>query len=150
MRKHIIVALLLAVAFTLPLFAAPVGSVTVTTTQYAGLRSANYVRYAVAWTSSAGGVVSGSPFTPMKGKLISVKFVPASGGDAPTDLYDVKLNDANGIDLLNGTGTDLSNTLGKYTSYLPPLYLDGTSTLDLVVANGGNAKKGTVYVWIEQ
>jgi hypothetical protein len=141
-------ALALVVAFALPLFA--VGTVTVTTTQYAGLGNANRVRYVIAWTSTAGGAVSGNPFSVVRGKLISVKFVPNTGITQPTDLYDATLVDVDGIDLLNGAGQNLSHDLGTYVLFNPSIYLDGTSTLDLVIAAAGAAMTGTVYVWVEQ
>ena len=146
--RKILLALALAVALTLPLFA--VGTATVTTTQYAGLNSANRVRYAIAWTSTAGGAVSGNAFAIVRGKLLSVKFMPNTGVTQPTDLYDATLIDADSVDLLNGAGTDLSNATGKYFLFSPSIYLDGTSTLDLVIANAGNAKTGIVYIWVEQ
>lgn len=148
MRKILSVVLLLAVAFSLPLMAA--GTVVVTKTEYPGLRSSNVVRYAIAWTCTAGGAVSANAFSTVKGKMLSYKFVPGTAADQPTDLYDVTLNDSDAVDLLGGGGANLSNATSKLTVLTTPVYLDGTQTLDLVVANAGNAKKGTVYIWIEQ
>ena len=147
MRKTFLVLALLA-ALTLPLYA--VGTVVVTTTQYAGLNGANRVRYAVAWTATAGGDVSGNAFSTVRGKLLSVKFVPGTAGDIPSDLYDVTMVDGNGIDLLNGAGQNLSHDLGSYVVYNPPIYLDGTGTLDFVIASAGASTKGTIYIWVEQ
>lgn len=147
MRKTFLVLALLA-ALTLPLYA--VGTVVVTTTQYAGLNGANRVRYAIAWTSTAGGAVSGNAFSTVRGKLLGFKFVPNTGVTQPTDLYDATLVDTDGVDLLVGSGTDLSNATSKYILMNPTLYLDGTQTMDLVIANAGNAKTGIVYVWVEQ
>lgn len=146
--KKFCATLVLAVAFVLPLLAA--GTLTVTTTMYPGLNSANRVRYALAWTSTAGGAVSGNAFSTVRGKLLSVKVVPGAAAEQPTDLYDVTLVDTNGIDLLNSEGLNESNALGEYIVFNPPIYLDGTQTMDLVVANAGNAKTGIVYVWVEQ
>ena len=150
MRK-LFLALALIVALVLPLYAVAVGSVTVTTTQYAGLNNANRVRYAIAWTSSAAtGAVSGNAFSTVRGKLLMVKFMPSLAGTQPDNLYDLTLVDSDSIDLLNGAGANLSNATGLYVTFNPPIYLDGTSTLDLVIANAGNSKTGTVYIWVEQ
>ena len=147
MRKTFLVLALLA-ALTLPLFA--VGTATVTTTQYAGIGGANRVRYAIAWTSTAGGAVSGNAFSTVRGKLILVKFMPSLAGTQPDNLYDITIVDTDSVDLLNGAGANLSNAAGAYVTFNPPIYLDGTSTLDLVIANAGASKTGTVYIWVEQ
>lgn len=146
--KRTFLVLVLIAAMVSPIFA--VGTVVVTTTQYAGLNAANRVRYAIAWTSSGAGAVSANAFSTVRGKLLSVKFVPNTGATQPDNLYDATLVDADGIDLLNGAGANLSNALGSYVVFNPPIYLDGTSTLDLVIANAGAAKTGIVYVWVEQ
>lgn len=106
--------------------------------------------YTIAWTSSAGGAVSGNAFNVRKGYLVSIRFVPASGGTQPSDLYDVTLVDSDGVDVLAGGGSDLSNSSASIQQWDPPLYQDGTRTLDLVVANAGNAKTGTVVLLIQQ
>lgn len=147
MRKALLSCAII-IACGWPLMA--VGTVVVTTTQYPGLNAANRVRYAIAWTSSGAGAVSGNAFSTVRGKLLSVKFVPNTGGTQPDDLYDVTLVDADGIDLLNAVGANLSHDLGAYVLFGPAIYLDGTQTMDLVVANAGASKTGVVYVWVEQ
>jgi hypothetical protein len=146
--RKTLLTLALAVAFALPLSA--VGTVVVTTTQYPGLNSANRVRYAIVWTSTAGGAVSGNAFSTVRGKLLSVKFVPNTGATQPTNLYDATLVDGNSIDYLDGEGANLSNATGLILSFNPPIYLDGTTTMDLVIAAAGDSKTGIVYVWVEQ
>lgn len=144
--------LLIALIASVLLLAAPqaVGTVTVTV---ASLGNGRVVKYTMAWVSDASGNVSAntSALSVVRpGYLQQVKFIPDGGGTAPTDLYDITLNDANAVDVLAGTGANLSGTLAKITRVAAPIYLDGTANmaLDLVVANAGNAKGGTVVLWV--
>lgn len=141
LQLAVIAALVLAVAVAT---VQAVGTVTVATTDVGG----GAVRYAVDWTSTAMGAVSANKFSVIRGYLLQVKFVPDSGGTQPTDLYDVELRDDDNIDLLNDAGDNLSNSAGKIVSFNPPLFLDSTQQLDVVVANAGASKGGMVYVWV--
>jgi hypothetical protein len=123
-----------------------IGTVTVTTTTLSDIRA---VKYSLAWVSDAAGAVSANPQTFRPGALIQIKFIPDGGGTAPTALYDVTLVDANGIDYLGGTGANLSATVSTQTRVAAPLIYDATGTLDLVVANAGISKGGTVQLWIQ-
>lgn len=92
----------------------------------------------------------------VSGTIERVVFIP-DGTDAPTTLYDVKINDEDGLDVLGGQGADLSATVANQVQPGIPL-TDGTTTsvapvtvnniLDLVVSNAGNAKKGTVVLYL--
>lgn len=108
-------------------------------------------RYSIAWTSDAAGNVSGNSFAVKAGALLQIKFVPAGGGTQPTDLYDVTLVDTSSIDVLGGAGANLSNASGTIKAALlgDTYYHDGQANLDLVVANAGNAKGGTVILWVQ-
>ena len=124
-----------------------VGTVTVTTTR---LSDARVVKHSLAWVSDAGGAVSANAATFSMGSLIQIKFIPDGGGTAPTALYDVTLVDANGLDYLGGTGANLSATVSTQVRVAAPLFYDATGTLDLVVANAGVSKGGTVQLWFQQ
>lgn len=133
---------------------AAVGTVTVTNTiiEASAYRARAINQYTIAWTSSAGGAVSANPFSVTQGHIQSVKFVPASGGTQPSDLYDATLKDADGIDILNAQAANLSNSVGAYFQFNPPFYFPGSAssqTLDLVIANAGNAKSGSVILWVQ-
>lgn len=109
-------------------------------------------QYKVVWTSDAAGAVSGNAFGVTLGYILSVKFVPDSGGTQPTDLYDATLLDSDGIDVLNAQAANLSNATGRYFTFEPRFFFPGATglqTLDLVIANAGNAKGGIVYVWVQ-
>lgn len=135
-------AVLLAVSA--PLGAA--GTVTVTTTAIGPV-----TEYKIVWVSTAGGAVSGNAFGVTDGLILAVKFVPDGGGTQPTDLYDVTLVDAHSVDILNAQAADLRNTVGKYFQFTTPFYFSGNrgaQTLDLVIANAGASKGGTVFIWV--
>lgn len=133
------------VLLALPLIASAAGTVTVTT--IATGRAQN-PRHSIAWVSTAGGAVSGNALGISPGWIIGVQFVPDGGGTAPTTLYDVVLNDARGVDILLGGGADLSATLSHYVRLYPEFYHDGVAELDAVVSNAGNAKGGTILLWV--
>lgn len=109
---------------------------------------ASLTRYDLVWTSDASGDVSANLFDVWRGRLIQIKFVPDGGATAPTDLYDVTLVDEDSVDLLDGRAANLSATAGSYLQWDPPIFMDGTQQLDLVIANAGNAKGGTVSLWV--
>lgn len=110
-----------------------------------------------AWVSDASGDVSGTPSEALSGQIVRVVFTPDSGGTQPTNLYDVTMLDAGGVDVLAGQGANLSNAAASAVCPGVPLK-DGTTTsvipaqvdgvLNLVVANAGNAKGGTVTVYL--
>jgi hypothetical protein len=126
------------------------GTLTVTSSQLRG----GVTKYTLLWLSTAGGAVSANSFPVRVGELLQVKFVPDGGGTAPSDLYDVTLVDTDAVDVLAGAGANLSGTLSSIkipsfgTTTLYRYFHDGSQNLDLVVANGGNAKGGTVYLWV--
>ena len=109
------------------------------------------------WLSDAAGAVSGTSTVKLNGTLLRVVFIPDSGGTQPSDLYDVVLNDDNGIDVLAGQGANLSNAAASDVVPGVPLK-DGTTTsvsvvplddtLTLVVSNAGNAKGGNVLLYL--
>ena len=140
-RRWSIFLLFAWLVWTVPLTA--VGTATVT--------NFNAV-YTIAWTSSAGGVVSANSFSIRRGTITQVKFVPGSGGAQPSDLYDVTLVDADGLDLLGGLGANLSNAAPVGVTDLHISVVSPTATnltLDLQVANAGSTKSGTVYLWVQ-
>lgn len=144
--RRLLFGLALILALTVPVGA--VGTATVTSATVRDV-STRYLRYTIAWTSSAGGAVSGNTFTVVSGRIVSVRFVPGSGGTQPTDAYDVTLIDTNSVDVLFGAGANLSNTLSTVTRLSPAYFQDGSRVLDLVVANAGDSKTGTVQVLVQ-
>ena len=128
------------------------GTVTATSTRLAG----GVRRTTLAWTSDASGAVSGTSTSLAAGTVVGVAFTPGSGGTQPTDLYDVTLLCADhSVDALGGEGANLSNAAATHKQ--PMVSNAGTSgfarpwlhpgNYQLVVANAGNAKTGTVEVF---
>jgi hypothetical protein len=147
MKKRLIniAAVLALVGLATFAYAVAAGSIVLTATAV----TRNVTKYQMAWTSDASGNVSGNATSLIgPGYIIKAEFVPGAGGTQPTNLYDVVFNDANGVDLLNAAGADLSNATSKLIQFNPPLYHDGATALDLVVSNAGNAKTGTLYLWV--
>jgi hypothetical protein len=143
-RLALFCALLVFVAMTVPVRAA--GTVVLTADNLGG----GLVQYTFAWTSTAGGAVSANAQALVRGRLVEIEIIPASGGTQPTDLYDMTLVDENGVDLLNGRGANRSNATSERFQWDPPSIHAADDDLDLVVANAGNAKAGTVKLWIQQ
>lgn len=115
------------------------------------------------WTSSAGGAVSGNPVGPVSGTIERVVFIPGAGGVQPSNNYVAKLQLLNGdgfddgLDLLANQGAALSNATNS--TIIPGAEVtDGTRTtaapvavndlLDLVISGAGNAKQGTVVLYV--
>jgi hypothetical protein len=144
--------LLALLGLFLLLGAAPeaVGTVAVTTTTIIENQRERVLQYSIAWTSTAGGAVSANTFRlNAPGRLLSVRYVPGSGGLQPSDQYDVTLVDSDGVDVLAGGGANLSNAVATLVHRDPPAYLTHTRTLDLVVANAGDANSGTVVLTVQ-
>jgi hypothetical protein len=124
------------------------GTVVVTSAQI-GNHERAWQRFSVAWTSTAGGDVSGNGFSVPAGELISARFIPGTGGTAPTAAYDVTLTDGSVPDLLqSAAGANLSATVPTLSVWNPPVFQDGSRTLDVVVANAGDSKTETVVLII--
>jgi hypothetical protein len=139
---------------------AVVGSVTLTTTSVGGGTGA--LKCSMAWTSDASGNVSGNSLTLPAGTIVAVQFIP-SATNAPTALYDVDLLDVNATSMFDdGTGASIGANLSATLSTYKTAFINGASTTfvrawipggssfpyQLTVANAGNAKQGTVNVYV--
>lgn len=103
-----------------------------------------------AWTCDASGNVSGGAGLTTKtfnGKVIGLATDP-DGTDIPTDNYDIEIRDADGMDVLFGGGANRDTANNEYVSSGLGAVVE--STLELVVSNAGNAKKGVAILYIEQ
>ena len=97
------------------------------------------------WLSDSSGDVNGTKTATVSGIVYRVAFIPDGGGTQPTDLYDVTLEDADGVDVLAGNGDNLSN-VNKTQHIDAGRAIDGT--LELKVSNAGNAKGGKVGLYV--
>ncbi len=120
---------------------AAVGSITLTEQTFTSIKLVKF-----AWTSDASGNVSGIPtVNSYEGLVLACVTVPTGGGTAPT-AYTFSIQDANGVDVLAQAGTARSTSAQE--TLKAPLGVIALSTLTLVLASAGNAKQGTVYLFL--
>ncbi len=122
------------------------GTVVVTEETFGSVKKITF-----AWTSENGGANAGkaskTTVNHYNGEIIRLVTVPGTGGDAPTDDYDITVTDEDSTDVLMGAGAnrDTANTEQVLASSLGCVAND---KLTLNVSNAGNAKKGTVHLYI--
>ena len=122
-----------------------------------GLRT--IVKTSIVWTSDAGGAVSANTVEMPSGSVISVQFIPGTGGAVPTDLYDVTFTNENGINAFDdGTGTSIGANLSATVATKRVPFIGGAASTFVrvwlagglytpVVAAAGNAKSGTINIF---
>lgn len=102
------------------------------------------------WTSGTvgeGGTVAKTTTKVFDGKIVGLATIPGSAGTQPTNLYDITITDAQGHDVLLGAGANRSNAATEYVAETSVAGVAG-SKLTLNVANAGDAKTGTVVLFI--
>lgn len=107
-------------------------------------------KYTISWTSDASGDATSNTVV-LSGSVARINFVPGSGATQPTDLYDITLKDSDGIDILLGSGADLSNTIA--TTMIPLISSNRiviNEKLAIAVSNSGNAKTGTITIYLNR
>lgn len=101
------------------------------------------------WTSGTDAEINladGQTLEAYSGKILGLCTVPDAVA-APTNLYDIALEDEDGVDVLMGGGADRSNVNTEYV-LSASLGAVANDKLYLHVTNAGDTKKGTVYVFI--
>jgi hypothetical protein len=102
------------------------------------------------WTSVNGGGDAGkaskTTVNVYTGEIIRLVTIPDKV-DAPTDNYDITITDEDGADVLMGAGTD-RDTANTEQVLAASLGCVANDKLTLNVAAAGNAKKGTVIIYI--
>ena len=124
------------------------GSITTTTSKNGSL-----VKYKMDWLSDASGDVDVDAIPMIQGEIQSVHYFPDAGGTQPSDNYDLTMADSYGVDILTGTGANLSQTTDTYAVPALSTYFKvviEAGSYDLVIANAGNAKGGIVEVVIRE
>lgn len=112
-------------------------------------------KISIAWTSDASGDVNGTNI-PLTGIIFRVVTDPGGGGSAPTDNYDISLTDPDdaAVDVMQSqlANRDTANAeaidfcgVGALTNG-SPIYVNGE--YGFKVANAGNAKSGTVHIYL--
>lgn len=100
-----------------------------------------------SWTSSAGGAASETTTAAFDGKIIGLTTIPAGGGSAPTDNYDIVVTDVDGHDVLLGAGANRDTANTEHVAEAS-LGVVAASKLTLTVSNAGATKSGTVIVYV--
>ena len=117
-------------------------SCTITASTHTSVKKVSFV-----WVSAANGTASGTTTTAFDGQIIGMATIPAGGGSAPTDEYDVTGTDAGSHDVLLGAG---ANRDTANTEYVAGTSLAGVagSAMTINVTNAGDTKGGTLILWI--
>lgn len=110
------------------------------------------VKHTMTWTSSADGNVTVT-IPQITGEILRVVTNP--GSTAPSDNYDITLNDEDGLDSLAGGG---GNRDTANTEHFAPFVGDGTSTTSMTVAgdlsfaitNAGATKGGALILYVRR
>ena len=117
------------------------GTVTVTYQRHRTVR-----RVVWSWTSDASGDASGVDTMELSGEILRIVTNP--GATVPTDLYDIVINDEDGLDVAEGL---LANRSATNSEEAAPLLntqrVAFDAKLSLVVPNAGNAKQGVVTLY---
>lgn len=118
------------------------GSVTITYSDHATIK---YVQW--AWTSDASGDVSGTDTKVVAGAAL--RYATNPGSTAPTDDYDIVINDEDSIDITAGglADRDTSNSEQLLTGGDAKDGAAFMGKLSLVVSNAGNAKEGVLRMY---
>jgi hypothetical protein len=112
--------------------------------------TAHYVKtWTCDWVSDdSAGTVSIASTKQIYGRVFQLITNP--GSTAPTDNYDIKVLDAEGVDLLNGDGANRDTSNSEITGLNVATAVDcaaaGTVTFD--IANAGNSKEGRAIFYI--
>lgn len=100
-----------------------------------------------AWTSTAGGAAGDVTTNYYTGVLVRAVQIP--GGTTPTTAYDVVVTDADGADVLHGTGADIPSSAILNKAAKDGLGAVVNSKLTLAVTNAGASKTGSTVVYIQ-
>lgn len=118
------------------------GSVSIT---YSDHETVKYVQW--SWTSDASGDVSGTDTKVLSG--VALRYATNPGSTAPTDDYDIVINDEDSIDIAAGglADRDTSNSEQLLTGGDAKDGAAFMGVLSLVVSNAGNAKAGVLRMY---
>jgi hypothetical protein len=123
------------------------GTVTITEQVHTSVKKVKF-----DWTSTTGGAAGDTTTNSYSGEIYRVIFDPSTGSQ-PSASYDVAVNDSDGYDVLNGLGTDCTNSaadvFGVSTGGVVKAPLSAVSSkLTLAVTNAGDTKAGSVILYI--
>ncbi len=101
------------------------------------------------WTSGTGQTVLADCTTESfyTGELLFMTTIPGSGGDAPSDNYDLTILDRNGIDVLSDSGMN-RDTSSTESVLAASMGVVANSQLELNIAAAGSSNTGVCLLWI--
>ena len=107
-----------------------------TETSYTGSRICKLI-FDIVFNTGDGTFTDHTVTTKFEGELIAIETNP--GGTAPTDQYDITLEDAEGLDILQGVGANRATATTEmaaivFGTYFHPV-IDASDTLTLKIAN---------------
>jgi hypothetical protein len=114
-------------------------------TSYHDIDGAQVIQF--AWTGDAAGAADGTSTQKFAGRVIAYRETP-SPTTAPTNLYDVRVLDEDGADVLNGQGANVAVPGTRHKTLEDKLGAVVNSTLTLEIRNSGNRKLGTTRLVI--
>ena len=103
-----------------------------------------------AWTTGTGADINkadGTTINSYSGRLLGAITVPSGAPDAPTNLYNIAVNDNDSVDVALGALAGRSATV---TEFVAEASMAGVaqSKLTIAVTAAGDTKKGTLYLHI--
>lgn len=99
-----------------------------------------------SWTADASGDASEATSGSYDGEILGLATIP-DGTNAPTDNYDIVINDADDHDVLLGSGANRDTAVTEYVDRASLAAVAG-SVLTLVVSNAGNGGEGVTVLWV--
>lgn len=120
------------------------GTVTVTEAASVGYGRIKKIKW--AWTCDGSGNADKVTTKPFYGEVLSLVTIPAAGGSAPSDNYDITITDAEGYDVMQGAAAN-RDTANQETA-VPTAKSVAFGALTLNVTNAGSAKSGTAILYI--
>ena len=113
------------------------------------LHVGDMTRVKIAWVSDdAAGTASGASTFAVRGIPVRFTTVPSGGGTAPTDNYDITITDDLSVDILAGLGADRDTANTETRLQADGLIPVFSETITFSVANAGNSKQGTAYLYL--
>lgn len=147
MKRYAILGVIAAIAVTLTVILTQsvqaVGTAPVTEERIGGIAKLTY-SWTTGVTDTAASGVTSFAYT---GKVVKVYIVPSSTY-TPTDAFDVALYDEEGVDVLDGYGTDASTA--PTVTVISNVGVMANDTLQISVTGVSTSQAGIVYVYIER
>lgn len=106
-------------------------------------------RLTFAWTSDSDGSCTKQTTSSYSGQVVAAAFIPGTGASTPTGMYEARIYDESNVDTLQGTGGYRSVTRPEVVRFATPT-LVVANKLTLVVYGAGEARSGTVVVYLQE